>query len=102
MRISDWSADVCSSDLLDLRIYRAAARAALETGVPVFPHLAVDVEPAIEVFHEEGLPLHRDRKRVVLGKSVSVRLDLVGRSIIKKKIIDHSGRSYMNIDNIHS
>ena len=44
---------------LDLRIYRAAARAALETGVPIFTHLAVDVEPAIEVFHEEGLPLHR-------------------------------------------
>ena len=44
---------------LDLRIYRAAARAALETGVPIFTHLAVDVEPAIEVFREEGLPLDR-------------------------------------------
>jgi len=44
---------------LDLRIYRAAARAALATGVPIFTHLAVDVEPAIDVFAEEGLPLHR-------------------------------------------
>ncbi|MEU6846331.1 phosphotriesterase [Streptomyces sp. NPDC046716] len=44
---------------LDLRIYRAAARAALETGVPIFTHLAVDVEPAIEIFQEEGLPLDR-------------------------------------------
>lgn len=44
---------------LDLRIYRAAARAALETGVPIFTHLAVDVEPAIEIFAEEGLPLDR-------------------------------------------
>src|SRR3954468_2436267 len=44
---------------LDLRIYRAAARAALETGVPIFTHLAVDAEPAIEIFHEEGLPLDR-------------------------------------------
>jgi phosphotriesterase-related protein len=44
---------------LDLRIYRAAARAALQTGVPIFTHLAVDVEPAIEVFREEGLPLDR-------------------------------------------
>ena len=44
---------------LDLRIYRAAARAALETGVPIFTHLAVDVEPAVAIFHEEGLPLHR-------------------------------------------
>jgi phosphotriesterase-related protein len=44
---------------LDLRIYRAAARAALETGVPIFTHLAVNAEPAIEVFAEEGLPLDR-------------------------------------------
>ena len=44
---------------LDLRIYRAAARAALATGAPIFTHLAVDVEPAIEIFREEGLPLHR-------------------------------------------
>lgn len=44
---------------LDLRIYRAAARAALLTGVPIFTHLAVDVEPALAVFAEEGLPLDR-------------------------------------------
>ena len=44
---------------LDLRIYRAAARAALFTGVPIFTHLAVDVEPALAVFAEEGLPLDR-------------------------------------------
>src|SRR3954465_9132367 len=44
---------------LDLRIYRAAARAALETGVPIFTHLAVDVEPALAVFAGEGLPLDR-------------------------------------------
>src|SRR3546814_12418944 len=30
-------------------------------------------------------PGQRDRKRVVWGKSVSVRVDLGGRSIIKKK-----------------
>src|SRR3954451_5123206 len=44
---------------LDLRIYRAAARAALLTGVPIFTHLAVDVEPALAIFAEEGLPLDR-------------------------------------------
>jgi phosphotriesterase-related protein len=44
---------------LDLRIYRAAARAARATGVPIFTHLAVDVEPALEAFREEGLPLDR-------------------------------------------
>ena len=35
------------------------ARLSLETGVPIFTHLAVDVEPAIEIFREEGLPLDR-------------------------------------------
>ncbi|NLB46417.1 MAG: phosphotriesterase [Microbacteriaceae bacterium] len=44
---------------LDLRIYRAAARAARDTGVPIFTHLAVDVEPALTVFGEEQLPLDR-------------------------------------------
>jgi phosphotriesterase-related protein len=44
---------------LDKRIYRAAARAAVITGVPIFTHLAVDSQPAIDIFHEEGLPLDR-------------------------------------------
>jgi len=44
---------------LDKRIYRAAARAAVTTGVPIFTHLAVDSEPAIAIFREEGLPLDR-------------------------------------------
>ena len=44
---------------LDKRIYRAAARAALATGVPVLTHLAIDAENAIAIFTEEGLPLDR-------------------------------------------
>jgi phosphotriesterase-related protein len=44
---------------LDKRIYRAAARAALATGVPVLTHLAIDAENAIAIFDEEGLPLDR-------------------------------------------
>jgi phosphotriesterase-related protein len=44
---------------LDKRIYRAAARAALETGAPILTHLAIDAENAITIFTEEGLPLHR-------------------------------------------
>ena len=42
---------------LDKRIYTAAARAAVRTGVPIFTHLAVDSQPAIDIFDEEGLPL---------------------------------------------
>ncbi|MHA6669857.1 phosphotriesterase family protein [Homoserinimonas sp. A447] len=44
---------------LDKRIYRAAARASLATGVPVLTHLAIDAENAIAIFNEEGLPLDR-------------------------------------------
>jgi phosphotriesterase-related protein len=44
---------------LDKRIYRAAARAAVRTGVPIFTHLAVDSQPAIDIFGEEGLSLDR-------------------------------------------
>jgi predicted metal-dependent phosphotriesterase family hydrolase len=44
---------------LDKRIYRAAARAAVVTGVPVLTHLAIDPEPAVAIFHEEGLDLDR-------------------------------------------
>jgi phosphotriesterase-related protein len=44
---------------LDKRIYRAGARAAVLTGVPIFSHLAVDSQPAIDIFHDEGLPLDR-------------------------------------------
>src|SRR4051794_18537411 len=44
---------------LDQRIYRAAARAAVQTGVPIFTHLAVDSQPAIDIFDDEGLALDR-------------------------------------------
>lgn len=44
---------------LDKRIYRAAARASVMTGVPIMTHLAIDAETAISIFREEGLPLDR-------------------------------------------
>ena len=44
---------------LDKRIYRAAARAAVVTGAPILTHLAIDPEPAVNIFNEEGLPLDR-------------------------------------------
>lgn len=44
---------------LDKRIYRAAARAAKLTGVPIMTHLAIDAEPAIDIITDEGLPLDR-------------------------------------------
>lgn len=44
---------------LDKRIYRAAARASLSTGVGILTHLAIDAETSIAIFNEEGLPLNR-------------------------------------------
>src|SRR3546814_19889172 len=94
MRISDWSSDVCSSDLwpdkegagmmssmhkntVAFAVLLASAgtvAAALKTSGPANPlPAAVQSAPAA------------DRKSVVSGKRVSVRVDLGGRRILKKK-----------------
>src|SRR3546814_12984167 len=116
MRISDWSSDVCSSDLLipclrrfevasvgkaigtdgtKLRqtkglaiifAYITASGPLGQSGAeidsswdqPNFPRLHVH-------FHKLGEEAQGDRKRVVSGKSVAVRVDLGGRRIVKKK-----------------
>src|SRR3546814_11492907 len=74
MRISDWSSDVCSSDLcpppatsgcLPMPNAKHHCRRRWPTGGPT--------------------RIYGDRKSVVQGKSVSVRVDLGGRRIIKKK-----------------
>src|SRR3546814_13317238 len=73
MRISDWSSDVCSSDLLG----RGQREGRVE-----------DLKVAV-IGHAEhaafGCPAELDRKSVVSGKSVTVRVDLGGRRIIKIK-----------------
>src|SRR3546814_15679619 len=84
MRISDWSSDVCSSDL-----GLATTSAVLSyVGRPFDawregkPHRVYGWHDT----HSENYPeLGRDRKSVAQGKSVSVRVDLGGRRIIKKK-----------------
>src|SRR3546814_14751086 len=89
MRISDWSSDVCSSDL-------APAAQSLPGGsapgmrVRVLHHARWRNPPdssAHTGLHRHALAcagLLRDRKSVVSGKSVSVRVDLGCRRIIKK------------------
>src|SRR3546814_21075122 len=108
MRISDWSSDVCSSDLVvpehgrDTELHalaRDAVRALLESPTTQL----VDVSTAVarkagDLRVKHGLhtwdAVHlatailagvADRKSVVSGKRVSVRLDLGGLRIIKKK-----------------
>src|SRR3546814_20261743 len=104
MRISDWSSDVCSSDLhgaprpareaggrgADSSGRRAAGAPAPRRGAEQWGieqaggrrgHGAVLL---LAVF-VGGPPSDEDRKSVVTGKRVSVRVDLGGRRHLKKK-----------------
>src|SRR3546814_17717563 len=118
MRISDWSSDVCSSDLPwahrrgeDRRmrlLERLDHPAVTEAGVDRLfeldrPELALDVPGRfarpnlldhVDRFdhHRVAIGRERDRKSVVSGKSVSVRVDLGGRRNIQKK--RHISRIY--------
>src|SRR3546814_16486393 len=101
MRISDWSSDGCSSDLtqgwlrlpaliprdsalaLDERFDEIAERLRQTGGGPNDPYFTH------EVYHSQHRISHdpamaEDGKRVVWGKSVSVRVDLGGRGVISK------------------
>src|SRR3546814_16341940 len=96
MRISDWSSDVCSSDLhRAVRDMLAALDAEVDADDPAQQPVdaarpqGVDGEDLVAVAaHQRDQAVQRqqgDRKSVVSGKSVSVRVDLGGRRIIKKK-----------------
>src|SRR3546814_13910667 len=98
MRISDWSSDVCSSDL-DLARPRRGRRGAdlgqdtrrrrrtvRRRGAADYRRGAADRHPGrLRQPRDRRARLAIDRKSVVSGKSVSVRVDLGGRRIIKKK-----------------
>src|SRR3546814_11938437 len=91
MRISDWSSDVCSSDLTaSAYLLRHAYNAEdpLPHSSPPLPASAPRRagDPALRG-HRIGVdvPARADRTSVVEGKSVSVRVDLGCRRIIKKK-----------------
>src|SRR3546814_14055642 len=94
MRISDWSSDVCSSDLEQCgpdKKYRTLVALAGEPGADgEARHELRQHHRQIEHPHEHPQPprvdAFADRKSVAEGKSVSVRVDLGGRRIIKKKI----------------
>src|SRR3546814_12583976 len=99
MRISDWSSDVCSSDLLGV-----TRRVPDNTPMVTFEHGQYSVPStllgqSVWIRHhggtdeivicalDDGGPTEvaRARKSVVEGKGVSVRVDLGGRRILKKK-----------------
>src|SRR3546814_19070833 len=92
LRISDWSSDVCSSDL-DRRSDRIdrgrMAGASGRNGRRAVSRHADEPARAAtsgNLFRHD--PASPERKSVVSGKSVSVRLDLGGRRIIKNKKIE--------------
>src|SRR3546814_19588203 len=96
MRISDWSSDVCSSDLVKrdaIALLHPARFERIGKAADLAVELAVG-QLAACLRGIVGLPDDRnivaalrqiDRKSVVSGKRVSVRVDLGGRRIIKKK-----------------
>src|SRR3546814_17062308 len=93
MRISDWSSDVCSSDLAHAGPGLEAPPAAAPVGQVLIPqhHLAqeVVVREAVLVPQADGQLVLRPevgaRKSVVKGKRVSVSVDLGGGRLIQKK-----------------
>src|SRR3546814_14496354 len=84
MRISDWSSDVCSSDLPRLVLGQPAGGQRRHDGALVGV-IAID-RGAGEAGLGGDILDAADRKSVVWGKSVSVRVDLGGRWIIQKKL----------------
>src|SRR3546814_13288990 len=88
IRISDWSSDVCSSDLHHvLRIVESKRHGKPSRRVHCTrQHLEILRISRNFLEQDSGRVVRLvDRKSVVSGKSVSVRVDLGGSRIIKKK-----------------
>src|SRR3546814_11464734 len=95
MRISDWSSDVCSSDLSVAGAFQAELPRRAQIEDPGGEHTVLDdvARPvgqplAIERLRAQAaaaMGIVQDRKSVVEGQSVSGRVDLGGRRILKKK-----------------
>src|SRR3546814_18225005 len=95
MRISDWSSDVCSSDLS--RESRHLPSPAIVLRALPLPGVSRDLDRQSRIEHgiDDSVGRRRmaddraERKIVVSGKSVYVRVDLGGRRLIQKKHIRH-------------
>src|SRR3546814_12780957 len=87
MRISDWSSDVCSSDLRScLRSQHGLRTIVRRRRMANCARVGCRFQASDDgVDHRAGLArVAQDRKSVVSGKRVSVRVDLGGRRILKK------------------
>src|SRR3546814_12482452 len=102
MRISDWSSDVCSSDLTGMIIWVSGDNAYGKLGLgDTVDRLTAEALPLSKDWiristnyfnqgdHHAAITasgeLWTDRKSVVSGKRVSVRVDLGGRRLIQEK-----------------
>src|SRR3546814_19608222 len=101
MRISDWSSDVCSSDLIRARAFRERNFQWVPNSLSLLIFFLKNKHIQTSVYHRQpitrghflianrsvnqtvALWISRSEERRV-GKSVSVRVDLGGRRIIKK------------------
>src|SRR3546814_14464021 len=83
MRISDWSSDLCSSDLVASEIFDMSWFADKALFLIRKNNLGFSVpDGCIAVAECHPYEGKEDRKSVVSGKSVAVRVDLGGRRII--------------------
>src|SRR3546814_15787134 len=108
LRISDWSSDVCSSDLLPVRADRGdvggrgaavgqrpkcgVGEGATDAHVEFGDRVERDARVLLAQFDQlraqlrlPGIGAGEDRKGVVKGRSVAVRIDSGGRRNIQKK-----------------
>src|SRR3546814_18315533 len=96
MRISDWSSDVCSSDLIEALGPIAVGQQVLDDRAPLYGHgdrrgrdravARPRGESLVALRRRRGR--HRaDRNSVVEGKRVSVRVEVGGCGILKKQKI---------------
>src|SRR3546814_17385316 len=94
MRISDWSSDVCSSDLFMHVLFiidpLPALKAYKDSSVAMMRALVARGH-TLSVAYQRGLFI--DRKSVVSGKSVSVGVDIGGRRHLKNKTQRQQHRS---------
>src|SRR3546814_20259448 len=97
MRISDWSSDVCSSDLCNSPAWTSQSHVSRVLPRPIFHMRSCSgrtnqrsttscfQEPSCSKNSPRSSQIFQDRKSVAEGMSVSVRVDLGGRRHIKTK-----------------
>src|SRR3546814_11434672 len=114
MRISDWSSDVCSSDLLSAHLgsafslepvlwqsawFRAHNR---DDVISNLYFVGAGTHPGAGIPGVVGSAKATDRTSVAYGSSVSVRLDLGGRRIIIHTTIFHLFITPLPTHNLHA